>query len=318
MEIIFNKIFLEHDTGTHPENKKRLLSLGNISETEIESGEQFVHLVHKKGYIAQMKEICALGGPIDLDTVVSRKSYEAAIHAVGAAVAASQKGDFALVRPPGHHAYPARASGFCMFNNIAIAAQKLVNEGKKVMIFDFDGHCGDGTEMFFYKSDDVLFWSLHEYPAFPGIGSEDEIGEGKGEGFTINVPLPPGSGDDVFWRGIESFLPVAKQFSPDVVAVSAGFDAHHADPLLSLRLSTTTYYHLGKILAEEFPNVFATLEGGYNLEFLPHCIRNFVNGINNEKIDLEEPLTDSTVQAAGEFEGRMNRLTKNLSKFWKI
>ncbi len=177
MEIIFNKIFLEHDTGAHPENKKRLLSLGDIPETKIESGEQFISLVHREDYIAQMKEICAVGGPIDLDTVVSKKSYDAATQAVGVVIAASQKGDFALVRPPGHHAYPARASGFCIFNNIAIAAQKLVNEGKKVMVFDFDGHCGDGTETFFYKSDDVLFWSLHEYPAFPGIRRGDRTSQ---------------------------------------------------------------------------------------------------------------------------------------------
>ncbi len=318
MDIIFNKIFLEHDTGGHPENKNRLLSLGNLPEAKIEGGEEYISLVHKEEYIEQMKEACAVGGPIDLDTVVSRKSYEAAISAVGAAIMASQRGDFSLVRPPGHHSYPSRASGFCIFNNIAIATQKLVNEGKKVLILDFDGHCGDGTETFFYRSNDVLFWSLHQYPAFPGIGSEDEIGEREGEGFTINVPLPPGSGDDLFWKAIESILPVVQQFAPDVVAVSAGFDAHHADPLLDLRLSALTYYRLGKLLSEKFTHVFATLEGGYNLDYLPRCVKNFVNGVNNEKIYFDEPLTDSIARSADEFDRRMAGLTKNLSKFWKI
>lgn len=319
MNIIYNKIFLEHETGSHPENKRRLMSLGKLPDSPIESGEVFLDLVHKTDYIAQIQEACACGGGyLDLDTIVSQQSYEAAIRAAGAVVAASQSNDFALVRPPGHHAYPARASGFCLFNNIAIATQKLVNEGKRVLIFDFDGHCGDGTETFFYKSDKVLFWSLHQYPAFPGIGSEDEIGEGEGKGFTVNVPLPPGSGDDLFWKAMEALLPIAKQFTPDAVAVSAGFDAHHADPLLDLRLSAMTYYRLGEILSGEFANVFATLEGGYNLDYLPRCIKNFVTGISHEKIHFEESPTVSSGRTADEFGRRMNRLTGHLSKFWNI
>lgn len=318
MKIIYNKIFLEHDTGMHPENRKRLESLGKLPETEIESGEKYLELVHTRDYINLVKEACNQGSHLDPDTVVSEKSYEAAIYAVGATIMASKTNDFALVRPPGHHAYPDHSSGFCIFNNIAIASQKLVNEGKKVLIFDFDGHLGDGTVKYFYNTDKVLYWSLHQFPAFPGGGNVNEIGEGKGKGYTINVPLPAGSGDDIYMDAVNRLMPVAEQFKPDVVAVSAGFDAHHADLLLDLRLSANTYYKLGKVLTERFKNVFATLEGGYNTEVFHKCVFNFIDGINNKNIKFKEQATDSRIIARDEYESRVHQLEKNLSEFWKL
>ena len=319
MKLIYNKIFLEHDTGMHPENKKRLLSLGSLEETDIENGERYLELVHKKGYIRKIKEQCHKGSTrLDNDTVASKNTYEAAIYAVGATVMASKTDDFALVRPPGHHAYPDKSSGFCIFNNIAIATQKLVNEGKKVMIFDFDAHLGDGTVKFFYNSDNVLYWSLHQFPAFPGGGNVNEIGEGNGKGYTINVPLPPGSGDDIYFNAIERFLPIAKQFKPDVVACSAGFDAHQFDLLLDLRLSLNAYHKMGKLLTKNFKNTFATLEGGYNIEVFPKCVSNFLDGINDKPIRYKEPVTDSRIIAMDEFEARMYMLQKNLSEYWRL
>ncbi|MCB0675857.1 MAG: histone deacetylase family protein, partial [Saprospiraceae bacterium] len=194
--------------------------------------------------------------------------------------------------PPGHHAYPDRASGFCLFNNVAIAAQYYVEQGKRVLIFDFDGHLGDGTSHIFYRTDQVLYWSLHQYPAFPGHGFTNEIGEGSGRGFTVNVPLPPGSADDIFWDGIQQFLPIARQFQPDIVAVSAGFDAHRYDLLLELNVTANTFYRIGQLLRDEFEQVFATLEGGYNVEELPKCTFNFIAGINSQPMPYyEEPMT---------------------------
>jgi acetoin utilization deacetylase AcuC-like enzyme len=321
MDIIFNRIFLEHDTGMHPENRTRLDACGNLPETEIISGEEYLTLVHRADYVAYIREVCEKGGGyLDPDTIVSPKSYEAAVKAVGATITASETGGIALGRPPGHHAYPGHASGFCVFNNIAIAAQKLVNEGKKILIFDFDGHLGDGTASYFYDSDRVMYWSVHQYPAYPGGGSEHEIGGGAGKGYSINVPLPPGSGDDILFNMFDRyrFLDIAKKFNPDVVGISAGFDAHQYDFLLGLRFSMNAYYKMGKLFKEVFGNVFATLEGGYNVEYFPKLLHNFIDGVNGAEMKYEEQSTESTKQVINEFEARAAALEKNLLEVWKV
>ncbi|MFH1642023.1 MAG: histone deacetylase [Nanoarchaeota archaeon] len=318
MKIIYNKIFLEHDTGMHPENKKRLISLGKLPEMKIDNPNKNLQLVHTKEYIDKVKKACRKGEYLDPDTATSNRSYEAAVCAVGATIMASKTNGFALVRPPGHHAYPDHSSGFCIFNNIAVAVQRLANEGKKVLIFDFDGHLGDGTVKYFYNTDKVLYWSLHQYPAFPGGGTEDEIGKGRGKGFTVNIPLPPGSGDDVFLDGVNRLMGVARQFNPDVVAVSAGFDGHKDDLLLDLGLSANIYHKLGQLLTKNFKNVFATLEGGYNTIVFPKCVYNFLDGINRKPLRFREEETETRIQERDEYESRISRLERNLSDYWRI
>ena len=318
MQLIYNPVFLKHDTGMHPENKKRLSSLGELPITEIENGEKYLELVHTPEYIKRIKDMAAAkGGHADVDTIVSEGSYEAAIYAVGATIMASKSGDFALTRPPGHHAHPDHSSGFCLFNNIAIAAQYHANQGKRVLIIDFDGHLGCSTEEIFKNSNKVMYWSLHQFPAFPGGGDAHEIGEGAGKGFTINVPFPAGSGDEIFMDGFESFLPVAKEFNPDIVGISAGFDSHQYDLLLDLRVTVNTYYKIGKLISANFQNVFATLEGGYNIEIFPRCLYNFLDGINNQKMRFEERPTDSLIQTYYEYEGRKAMVMQHLKKYWK-
>ena len=318
MELIYNPFFLKHDTGMHPENIKRLTSLGELPVTEIVNGEKYLELVHSPEYIKKIKDMSETGGGhSDTDTIVSVGSYEAAIHAVGATIMASESENFALTRPPGHHAHQDHSSGFCLFNNIAIAAQYHANKGKKVLIIDIDGHLGCGTEKFFYGSDNVMYWSLHQHPAFPGGGDAHEIGEGKGEGYTINVPLPPGIGDDIFMDAFESFLPVAKEFNPDIVGISAGFDSHQYDLLLDQRLTVNTYYKIGKEISANFKNVFATLEGGYNIEVFPKCLHNFLDGINNVKMRHTERHTDSLIQIFYEYEGRKALTMQLLKNYWK-
>jgi len=317
VKIIFNKIFLEHDTGMHPENRKRLEALGDLEETKIEDGEKYLSLFHKKDYIKRVKILAESGGGyLDPDTIISKRSYEAALYAVGATIMASKTNNFALVRPPGHHAHPSRSSGFCVFNNISIAVQKLLEYHKKILILDFDSHLGDGTSRFFYKSNRVLYWSLHQFPAFPGNGTIEEIGEEEGKGYNINIPLPPGTGDDVYMKALIKFLPIAKKFNPDIVAVSAGFDGHKDDLLLNLNLSMNIYYKIGEILRKNFDNIFATLEGGYNVKTFPSCLYNFIDGINNEKQKFKEKKTKTDIQKKKRIKEKMNELEEKISKFW--
>lgn len=209
--------------------------------------------------------------------------------------------------------------GFCLFNNIAIAAQKLVDEGKKVSIIDFDGHHGNGTQDIFYNSSEVLYLSTHQFPAYPGTGWLEEIGAEKGKGFTINVPMPPYTGDDLFLDALNKIVTAVKnQFNPDIVAVSAGFDAHHSDPLLQLNLTTNSFYEVGKLLDNNFKNIFACLEGGYGLNFIHKNIIDFQNGINNNPQEFKEQSTTSDNDVKNEFNIRIMLLKEKLKPYWKF
>jgi acetoin utilization deacetylase AcuC-like enzyme len=312
MKLIYNKIFLKHETGMHPENKKRLQVL-RLKNSKILNGEKYLKLIHTKEYISQVKKACKKQKYLDPDTVVSSESYKSAVYAVGATIQASETKDFAVVRPPGHHAHPERASGFCVFNNLAISVQNIVNKGDKVLIFDFDGHLGDGTESIFYETDRVFYFSLHQYPAFPGKGWIDETGKGKGKGYTLNIPLSPGTGDDFYFKALNQFIPVLKEFKPDVVALSAGFDAYRKDLLLDLNLSYNAFYKIGRIIKKNFSNYYATLEGGYNIDALGKCLFNFLDGINGKKQKHKEKSTTTP----GKIRKIDEKIIKELKKYLK-
>ncbi len=277
MKVLFNSKFLNHNVDSDAEGAYRIEQFPKKYKDRDRNGEEYITLVHSENYKQLIKEGC-INSEILAEVQLNPASYEAAISAVGLAVQASEYNDFAVIRPPGHHSGRERSAGFCLFNNIAIAAQKLVNEGKRVFIFDIDGHHGDGTQAIFYNSDQVYYFSIHQAYAYPFTGFSNETGEGKGEGYTTNIPLIAGAGDKDFMKAIDQAIAEAKKFEADVIAVSAGFDAYEKDRLLGLKYSMKSYYECAFKLRRSFRNIFAVLEGGYHLEIMD-CVEIFIEGI---------------------------------------
>jgi acetoin utilization deacetylase AcuC-like enzyme len=284
---------LEHETGPHPENAARVraieAALDDAGWPELErveappAGREQLRRVHSENHIDAMERFCAEGGGlIDADTVLSLGSFEAALHAAGGAASAAERllaGEdrfaFCGLRPPGHHAERARAMGFCLFNNVAVAASHALAAAgaRRVLILDWDVHHGNGTEAIFAASDQVLYVSIHQSPLYPGTGSADYTGEGEGEGYTVNLPVPPGSGSELFLSLVQNVVgPIARTFEPSLLAVSAGYDAHRDDPLAECTLETEAFGQLAAsvnaIASELAVPVLVCLEGGYDRDAL--------------------------------------------------
>ena len=296
---VSDPLYLRHETEPHPENPGRLTAIQN----RLESSEFYnnlipiqprkatpeqISLVHDTSYVASVEKSCANEvRNLDADTVISLNSYNAALLSAGAGLTAIDKlidgniqNAFCAVRPPGHHAEKDHAMGFCLFNNVGIASRyaQTVKGLNKIFIFDWDVHHGNGTQHSFYSDSSIYYSSTHQYPFYPGTGAEQETGTGDGLGTTLNLPMDAYSGDDDYLSAIEhKLIPEIQHYKPDLIIISAGFDAHHNDPLGQIELTTECFGKMTKLLMEVAADVcdgrlLSMLEGGYDYDALSSSV----------------------------------------------
>lgn len=348
--VVYTPKYLKHDSGSdHPESANRLkvimkeLSESGILETEkcllVEpkrSDVKDVERIHEPNYIKLVEQCCVSGGGlIDLgDTVVCPESFNVALLAVSGALKAVElvmtgmtQNAFALVRPPGHHAGPGYPLGFCIFNNVAIAAAYILHhyDLDRVLILDIDAHHGNGTQEFFYGTKKIFYMSLHQDPtSFPGTGFMDEVGEGEGLGYTVNVPFPFQIDDYIFRNAFNNIItPITQQYKPQFILVSAGFDGHYTDPVADLSLSTFSYLEVFEKIVN-FASQFcggkfaAILEGGYSMNFLGKMVTAAVARMAEVSYQIQDKRPVATTKIRKKAERDIEEIKKFQSSFWKL
>jgi len=338
--IIQHEIFLQHDTGPyHPERKERLVFIHEGLQTYSHrdalltlkprrSTDAELQLVHPLSHIRRIESTSQRDeSHLDPDTVTSSYSYEAARFAVGGLLvlidslfAGEIQNGFAFVRPPGHHAEPERAMGFCLFSNVAIGAAYALQKHAlgRVMVADFDVHHGNGTQKVFYGRDDVLFVSTHQWPLYPGTGDFNEVGEGAGKGFTINFPLPSGSDDSIYQLIFERIIaPIGRSYKPDLLLVSAGYDAYVEDPLAGMSLTVDGFHAISHSLvklAQEVCHgrILFSLEGGYHLRGLQASVLRSLDALTGREHSALK------VADSAHFESLLKKSRDWFSPYWNF
>jgi acetoin utilization deacetylase AcuC-like enzyme len=344
LAVVKDPIYLEHRTGGyHPESHHRLSAIYEMLEDDDIAGKfkelrprkatrEEIEYIHLPSYYDRIEATSGISSSyLDPDTMTSERSFEAALYAAGgvltgidAIFSGETESVFALIRPPGHHAKKDRGMGFCLFNNVAIGAVYAIKKyaSERVLIVDWDLHHGNGTQNAFYRDPRVLYFSTHQFPYYPGSGNFDEVGQVEGKGFTVNVPLTIGKGDEEFYKIFKKVLvPIAGEYRPQLVLVSAGFDSYMGDPLGGMGLTPSGYGSLTDIIksiADNFSDrkLILALEGGYDLSGLRECVKTVMKSLIGEH-KPQEALVGRDIEEIGhDADNAINTVISVQNKYW--